>query len=443
MFLNHVRLLTRVTMALLIGGSFWLAATSADAPRDRKVLDDAKRINDVAGQKMEVDVRAALNDSQRLALTDPAKAAERLKKTLAVLEGDTSLSASRKETLVKMMRSCIRTMEAFPDVKPMDEKQLAATIRKVELSKPDEKKQAEDEKIRQSLNTIVSLQKDGNIAEARRMADDLAKQYPGNSAAANAVSTMRSFDQLASARTARTDKEQRTNDALRDIDRAATPPKGDIEFNAKVTKANNESPFRNKPSSVTLTVREKAIMKALSTPVTVTFKGERFQDVIDYLTTAIGQPILLDKQALSDVNVDYDTPITLSVKGATVRTLLRKILQDQGLAYIVKDEAIQVTSLAKAQSTMTVRSYYLGDLMIGVGGGPGDPLTGIYGPGIGQVQAMQNITAIMDMIQTTVEPQSWQPNGGLGSLFFHYPSMSLVVRQSAEVHNMIGGGLGR
>ncbi len=41
------------------------------------------------------------------------------------------------------------------------------------------------------------------------------------------------------------------------------------------------------------------------------------------------------------------------------------------------------------------------------------------------------------MIQTTIDPSSWQINNGPGAIYFHFPSMSLVVKQSAEVHGMI------
>jgi hypothetical protein len=43
------------------------------------------------------------------------------------------------------------------------------------------------------------------------------------------------------------------------------------------------------------------------------------------------------------------------------------------------------------------------------------------------------------MIQTSVDPQSWQANGGNGSIVFNAPSMSLIIKQSAEVHALLGG----
>jgi hypothetical protein len=148
------------------------------------------------------------------------------------------------------------------------------------------------------------------------------------------------------------------------------------------------------------------------------------------------QTILLDQPALDEAKLAYDTPITVNVKEVTMRTLLRKILGDFGLTYIIKDQAIQVTSTVKARETMVTRSYNVSDLV--------DPGNGvIWGPGINAVQIAQNVNAIIDLIQTSVEPESWKKNGGNGTIVFHGPSMSLVIKNTAEVHSMIGGGLFR
>ena len=52
----------------------------------------------------------------------------------------------------------------------------------------------------------------------------------------------------------------------------------------------------------------------------------------------------------------------VNIKRATLRTVLRRILGDVNLAYIVKDEAIQVVTPARARETLSTRTYYVGDL---------------------------------------------------------------------------------
>jgi hypothetical protein len=49
------------------------------------------------------------------------------------------------------------------------------------------------------------------------------------------------------------------------------------------------------------------------------------------------------------------------------------------------------------------------------------------------------------MIISTVDPASWQgvSERGYGTISYDPATMSLVVRQTAEMHYMLGGGLGK
>jgi hypothetical protein len=111
------------------------------------------------------------------------------------------------------------------------------------------------------------------------------------------------------------------------------------------------------------------------------------------------------------------------------------MLADLGLTYIVKDEAIFVTTPTKAKDYMTVRTYYIGDLA------PQYDLR--YGPFLGQLQAAQTISQLVNMIQNNVEKESWEANGkeGGGTIVFSPATMSLIVKQSAEVHYKVMEGL--
>lgn len=44
---------------------------------------------------------------------------------------------------------------------------------------------------------------------------------------------------------------------------------------------------------------------------------------------------------------------------------------------------------------------------------------------------------LVELIQTVVRPESWDVNGGEGSIFFYSPLKDLVIRQTGEVHGEI------
>ena len=81
-----------------------------------------------------------------------------------------------------------------------------------------------------------------------------------------------------------------------------------------------------------------------------------------------GQSILLDPEALKEVDATYDSPVTLDAKAVSLRTAMKKILAEVGLTYIIKEETIFVTSLARARDTMVVKRYYIGDILASMGG---------------------------------------------------------------------------
>jgi len=74
-----------------------------------------------------------------------------------------------------------------------------------------------------------------------------------------------------------------------------------------------------------------------------------------------------------------------------------------------------------------------------VPGGPGYVLAnrGAFGGGAVNDHAQE----LIDLIQRTISPNSWDVNGGAGSIVYYRPVMGLVVRTTAEVHGDVAGVL--
>jgi hypothetical protein len=50
-----------------------------------------------------------------------------------------------------------------------------------------------------------------------------------------------------------------------------------------------------------------------------------------------------------------------------------------------------------------------------------------------------NGPALVELIQRTIAPTSWDVNGGPGSIYYWYPGHALVIRQMDSVHEDIDG----
>ena len=215
---------------------------------------------------------------------------------------------------------------------------------------------------------------------------------------------------------------------------SAMPPKGDIEFPANW----RDKDKRKNPNEVKLTEKEKTLLSALDKPMNAVFNGQPLSEVLQRMSNEMNQNLFLDEKSLTDLGLDLKKPLTLDAKGVPARIVLRQLLAAQGLTFVVKDEIIQIVTVEKAREMLVTRVYYLGDVVQGIG-----PFGGLnWGPFVDYQQTMQNVKMIMDSITSSIDPLSWRDKSGPGSITFHFPSMSIIVRASTEVHATLGAKIG-
>jgi hypothetical protein len=282
------------------------------------------------------------------------------------------------------------------------------------------------------MTEIRALQRDGRNAEANRLADELARRFPNNPAITAGRTTTGRAEAVADNRFTNQERNRGFLGASRDIERSAAKiVADDIEFPRDWAER-----IKKRTNGIKMTEKERQIIKALNTLYPAEFNGLPFQEVINYLEKISGVPIAVDQQALREANVSYaESNVTFNVRKASLRAILHRVLGDLGLTYIVKDETIQVTSIAKAKETLSARAYYVGDLV---------GFTDLrLGPILTQLQAAALVNQLAVLITQTVEPDSWAVNGkdGLGTIAFDPITMSLVIRQTAEMHFVLGLGL--
>ena len=154
--------------------------------------------------------------------------------------------------------------------------------------------------------------------------------------------------------------------------------------------------------------------------------------MVNYLKDKTGVEINVPKLILEERNITYQTPVSVSLKDVTLRTVLKKVLADVGLTYTIAKESVVITTEERAKKMLSTRTYYIGDLI----GHTGQRLGGINST----AQAILALNDIIGVIVGSVEPQSWWVNGGQGTIAFDPKSMSLVVKQTAEVHYRLAIG---
>lgn len=73
----------------------------------------------------------------------------------------------------------------------------------------------------------------------------------------------------------------------------------------------------------------------------------------------------------------------------------------------------------------------------GGGFGPGG-VAGGFGLGGNMLADDDHGQALVDLIQKTISPASWDINGGRGSIYYWRPGRAIVVRATDEVHGQLG-----
>jgi hypothetical protein len=408
------------------------AASAAFAQSPGDLIDQTRRMQAVAAQQLEADVRTGLAEGAHLA--DKAEAVNRYKSMLQRVEADTNLPEDRRAGLKRVLQDRIRLAEtalAATKDDPPAARGRTQFAEGVHAKPAGDAAPADTPKIKEAIAAIAVLNAQGNRAEAQRQARELLQKHPDNVSVQvlNGLST--SFDSRTEANAVRADAERSRVGVAREENRSATPQAADLVFGKDWLRISEKRLKKYGQSA-----EDKALLATLSAPIKVEFKASHLQDVMNTMSNEMKRTIFLDKSALEENQITYDTPINFSTRGpVTTRVALRKILSDLNLTFVVRDGVIHVTTTTRARDLMVTRVYDIGALVMG---------NTISPPGVAvDPQLAQNVQAIIDMIIQSVDPSSWVGRGGTGMIGYNIPTHSLIIRQSAEVHSMIGGSLGK
>jgi len=368
------------------------------ADDDKQVLKSVKDRMKAEAQRVEREFTDGRAAAYKLVRSDDPRleeASDKLRDLLRMVEKDKSLDSTKREQLTKTLKWDLDRV-----------KEIAAERRKT--TRKDE--------VKPSIVRRESPPSSRSDDERRSPSKDAKSTYDKR----------KSY--LEEAKRDRVTKGENYNKTLRSVDRSAIPESALIKFSP-----DHAEKMRKRGSTVRMTAKEKAIMDALNKTIEVDFSsGYTLSEVIDALKKKTGIEIVADKRGMDDAGVTYDTKIELKMKAST-RNVIRKMLADLGLAYYIKDEVLQITSLERARNETTVRTYYVGDLALATDTRiPYD---------LSRLQAIQTLNAIVDSIKN-VEPQSWKSEANPdapGTVVFDPVRMTLIVRQTAEFHFRMSG----
>ncbi len=399
-------------------------------------IEAARVRQQLADQRATSEVLNALVEADRLARLNPARAAQVLKQAQQGIDVSGSISGEARRTLTDRLQAKLAAVEGRPVANPGARPDPATAGVKAAKAAAFEAMTAEVKEVREGVEVVARLREQNKYAEADQAAGALARKYPNNPTVitlgqkdnfATALADSRAFSEL---------QAKRINAAQNSLMASSLPAIGDVEF----PPGWKDGPGK-RTNEIKLTSKEKQLISSLNKAVTLNVKDQPLEYALQELSDQMGEKLLVDQKSLRDLDIDLKKTVSLDGRGVSARTALRQLLAANGLTFVVRDESIQIVTVERSRDLLVTRVYYLGDLIQGVGALPGGAPQ--WGPFLDFQQTQANAKLIVDSIQASVDPLAWQGKGGAGTVTFHYPSMSLIVRASSEVHASLGSRLGR
>ncbi|MBW7906987.1 MAG: hypothetical protein LC135_11715 [Phycisphaerae bacterium] len=199
----------------------------------------------------------------------------------------------------------------------------------------------------------------------------------------------------------------------------------------------------------------------------VSFQDAPLESVMQWVGETTGINVVVRWQILEERSVDRDKPITIKVKNVRLSQALWMIMNEAGgsevtLAYRASGNTLILSTADDLNKEMVVKAYDVSDLLVRPQNFAGPQLDlqqasqaqsggGGGGQSIFQNDQQQNnnqdnqregqnegeIQRLIDLITTVIEPDTWEQNGGIGTIRAF--RSQLVVRNTIFVHQRLGG----
>ncbi|MFO0870974.1 MAG: hypothetical protein U0935_18770 [Pirellulales bacterium] len=468
--------------------------------REPSPLETVDAKQQLLRQQLFREITSEQEAAKRMIATDPKGALTRLQRLRDRVAESELDPPSRKQLLTVVDRN-LNELEKYieqnrSDIENNDRnREVMDTVERERALRVDTQN-----KIAELVEQFNQLMDERRYPEAEMLARQARELDPENPVTQTLTWKAKFAIRLAEQGNIKDEKEAGFYAAMTSVDRSSTPYNDEtpIMFNAKewgaLTLGRRKMLEQQKRRQ---TPAEQEIHRSLAKPVEVRFNQRPLKEVLETLGTAANINIHLDNAGLAAEGVTSDTPVSINLnQPISLRSALNLILEQLRLSYVIQHEVLKVTSEQTRDADVYTRVYDVADLVIpipnftpgyntglpaaimeahraiGYGGyvapngtapltlaanqpaatsgsvlaqmGAGGMLPGNRGPqslgsgpgGLGG-GAQPDFDSLIELITTTVAPQSWSEVGGAGSIESFPTNLSIVVSTTQEVHDQI------
>src|SRR6056297_318400 len=312
------------------------------------------------------EVRAGLAAAQRQMARDPVQVTESLKTLQAIVESEPEIDPEAREELLGQVRSALQVASArtraFIEDQQSIQQRVAAGEAVERLLAETFRNEARIGQLSQQLNAVM---REGRYDEAANaIAPDLATL-----AGPERVISQHALEHSHIAATVRRHiryqnlRERAFVDALSLVEKAFIPfideppiVYPDAEVWQRLSRRRLER-YGSLDLSGDNPV-ERRIYAALEDETTAgPFIEESLENVVRQLSELHDIPIRVDIRSLEEIGLSGDVPVSSDLKGTSLRSYLRLMLEELDLTYMIKDEVLKITTTETAEANLVTKVY--------------------------------------------------------------------------------------
>ncbi len=475
------------------------AATEAgQAGRPLSPLEqvDAKKMQ--ARQRLYREVTNELGLAYNDRIEAPLDALDRIVK-LRRRVADSAVDKPAQQQLLAMVERAIKEQQKYVDENRADiELDVRNEQVRTDLETERRRKLETDDEIAEKVDEYNQLIRDRRYSEALVIAKQVGELAPGSEIARQMFQESQNQTRRLQLEEITAEQRDMFVDHLNDVQRSnrAPAPGTPLEFmDAETWGPLSEARLARLEAEGQGSPAEQEIKRRLLTPVDVRFRNQPLGEVLKTLEMVTGVPMYIDQKALAAARVQIDTPVTLDLsKQISLQSALQLMLGQYDLTYTVGNEVLNVTSNEVKRSQVAPRTYKVSDLVTpipnfstsyddglagalkaayqmntettnvsvapmspvglasaqepvnnpnvlaqyqGFGQSPGSRGGQGMMPGARGGGAIADFDTLMQLIQTTVAPDTWEALGGPSSMAPYPQNLSLVISTTSEVHDQI------
>ncbi len=380
----------------LVLGSQVVGAEPPPVGSNASVIDALMQRQQVVTQVMKSDVQETLSRARAILSSDPGRAENGLKLMLFTVQATSDLDPDVRQQLLAQLRTAVR--EAARRKLEFGERRRAlqeSAAARIARQRVVEDQMRTEDKVSALMGRLASLMDEGRYAEAEQLGGDALTLAPATPSIAAATLTAYHAGAREEFAAIRNQRDKASSRAYVQAEASAIPFPGEPPIVYPASEVWEGLTLRRaRYSSSDLQTRGKAereILKQLDEPTRMDFEQTPLEEAVEYLSEYHGIDILLDRRALDTIGLGEDTPVTIRVKGISLRSGLKLMCKsiDPALAFTIDNEVLMLTTREVMEENLTTRNYPVADLVlpvhdarfVGPGGFNGTATTSGFGGG--------------------------------------------------------------